>query len=306
MYNILGVVIVAKKVTTDMIKKRLYDRVGDEYTLVSEYIKGSEKVDLLHKECGEIYRVTPNHFFYDNTRCRCQWNTKPPEVFEKEFNEAAQGEYLQLDEYRRTHSKIRIKHKDCGHIFSMTPNAFLRGQRCPECFGNRVKTTEEFSREVDELSDGEFSLETEYVNNRTQVIIRHIECDKTYSVTPKDFLRGNRCPYCKQSKGERLVRRILDKHQVDYEIEKAFGDLKVNHQKLPFDFYLPKYNLLIEYDGIQHFKEVQYFGGAEKLKSQKRRDSLKNDYANRKGYNLLRIPYTYSNKQVEEVIISYL
>src|SRR5699024_5814289 len=283
----------AKKITNEVIKERLKNKVGDEYTLVSNYKGGNRKIDLLHSICGKVYSVTPNHFFYDNTRCRCQWNIKQPEVFKKEFEDIAKGNYTQLSDHRRSNEKIKIKHNICDNKFYMETKSFLRGQGCPKRYGNRVKTTEEFSKEVDELSDGSFFLESEYINNRLKVRIRHLECDGVYLVTPKDYIRGNRCPYCKQSKGERLVRGILDKHKIQYEIEKVYDNLKVRNQSLPYDFYIPSYNLLIEYDGVQHFKPVQYFGGLKKLKSQKRRDNLKNLYAKENGINLLRIPYTY-------------
>jgi|SRR5690606_18217934 len=296
----------AKKVTTEDMKKRLYNTVGDEYELVSEYRGIKNKMDLLHKECGKIYSVAPRHFFYSNSRCRCQMNAKQPEVFANEFRELAKGEYTQLEPYKRKDIKIKIRHEECGNVYKATPHAFLQGKRCPECFGNKRKTTEEFSIEVDELSDGEYALMSEYVNNRVHVTILHIECGKEYLVIPKDFLRGNRCPFCKQSKGEKLVQRILDKCKVAYEIQKDFNDLKVNHQSLPFDFYLPDHNLLIEYDGIQHFKEVQFFGGAKKLKAQQRRDALKNEYAKINNIRLLRIPYTYTDEEVEKTILSYL
>jgi Zn finger protein HypA/HybF involved in hydrogenase expression len=288
-----------------MIRKRLYDTVGDEYTLVSDYTSGTSKINLLHSKCNNIYSVTPNHFFYDNSRCKCQWNIKQPDIFEKEFNKVSKDSYTQLEQYRRNHSKISIRHEDCGTIFRATPHSFLQGKGCPECSGNKTKTTEEFSKEVDELTDGEYSLLTEYTNNRTYVTIKHIECGRGYSVIPKDFLRGNRCPFCKQSKGEKMVQRVLDEITVRYEIQKSFDDLKSNCQKLPFDFFLPDYNLLIEYDGIQHFKEVQYFGGAKKLANQKRRDHLKNKYAKSKNIKLLRIPYTYPENKIKEVILSY-
>lgn len=296
----------AKRVTDEMIRERLFKRVGNEYTLVSGYKGGEKKVDLYHTVCDGIYSVTPNHFFYDGSRCKCQWNIRQPEDFEEEFDGVSQGRYEQLDRYRRNIEKIRIRHLECGEVFPMTPKSFLQGQGCPECFGNKTKTTEEFSREVDELTDGEFTLESEYVNNRTLVTLRHIDCGRSYPVIPKDFLRGNRCPHCKQSKGERMVREILDKHQIDYDIEKAYRDLTSRYQKLPFDFYLPEYNVLIEYDGIQHFKEVQHFGGIKKLRSQRRRDALKNKYAYKNGIGLLRIPYMCSEKESEKIILSYL
>lgn len=74
-----------------------------------------------------------------------------------------------------------------------------------------------------------------------------------------------------------------------------------------YDFYLPDYNTLIEYDGIQHFKNVPYFDkGGESLKSRKARDAIKNKYAEDNGYNLLRIPYTLSDEKAKETILNNL
>lgn len=288
-----------------MFKERVNKLVGDEYEVTGEYIRSNKKVEIRHNTCGRVYEVTPNHFTYDGRRCRyCgyQDKIKPPEVYEKQFYELANGEYELLSTYRRKEEKVRVLHKTCGHEYCVVANSFLQGTRCPECFGNKRKTTEEFRKEVEEKSDGTIELKSEYVNNRVKVAFYHKECGNTYKATPKDFLRGNRCPFCKQSKGERMVRGILESFNASFEIEKSYEDLKVNHQYLPYDFYLPEHNLLIEYDGEQHFKEVEYFGGAKKLQSQKRRDTLKNDYAERHGYNLLRIPYTDSEKQVREKI----
>ena len=68
---------------------------------------------------------------------------------------------------------------------------------------------------------------------------------------------------------------------------------------MPFDFGILNNSsilLLIEYDGIQHYKSIEYFGGMESLKSQQRRDKIKNEYCNENKIPLLRIPYwNYDN-----------
>ncbi|UGL60517.1 hypothetical protein [Staphylococcus phage vB_SurM-PSU4] len=295
-----------KKVTTEDIKERLYNKVGEEYKVKSEYIKGNVNMDFFHTDCGEIFTTTPNHFFYDNRRCSCNTTRKNPYIFEKEFKEIAKEEYQQLTKYRRSTTKIKIKHFKCDNIFDMTPKDFLRGNRCPYCFGNRRKTTEEFKKEVLQKGEGEFILKSEYINNRSNVVVHHKGCGSDYYVTPKDFLNGNRCPFCKQSKGERKVERVLKDNKVTYEIQKVYEDLKVRGKYLPFDFYIPSKNLLIEYDGIQHSKPVEFFGGAKKLKDQQRRDNIKNNYAEKNNIDLLRIPYTYTDEEIKEVIFSYL
>lgn len=64
---------------------------------------------------------------------------------------------------------------------------------------------------------------------------------------------------------------------------------------LPFDFFIPKLGLLLEYDGQQHFQTVGPWGGDESFKETVRRDCIKNKWAKRNGYRLVRIPYTTKN-----------
>ena len=76
------------------------------------------------------------------------------------------------------------------------------------------------------------------------------------------------------------------------------------------DFYLPKLNLIIEYDGIQHFEPVKYFTGnldnsIKEYKEQIYRDSLVNSYCNSNKIKLLRIPYKDKNR-MENIITTYL
>jgi very-short-patch-repair endonuclease len=61
--------------------------------------------------------------------------------------------------------------------------------------------------------------------------------------------------------------------------------------KLRYDFHLPEENLLIEFDGKQHFEANSFFGGEEALAKLQKSDKLKNDYASDNGIRLLRIRY---------------
>lgn len=70
---------------------------------------------------------------------------------------------------------------------------------------------------------------------------------------------------------------------------------KVYHQILNdhirFDFYLIDYNVLIEYDGRQHFKSIEHWGGEEEFKKRKINDSIKEEYCKNNRIPLLRISY---------------
>lgn len=91
---------------------------------------------------------------------------------------------------------------------------------------------------------------------------------------------------------------------IAYDIEKTFAGCKYKN-KLEFDFYLPKYNALIEYDGSHHFESIKYFGGNEALKLVQKRDKIKNEFSVKNNIPLLRIPHT-KFYLIEEEIMSFI
>jgi len=296
------------RVTNEEFINRVKNAVGDEYTPLTSYTKASEYVVFRHNVCGKTFKMSPNHFLKDGRRCAyCNHgNSKSPDTFIKQFNKVSNGCYTLLSSYHRTHEKVRVLHKVCGTEYMVTPDAFLSGEGCPKCFGNERKTTDKFKEEVASLTSGEYTCESSYKNNRTQVLMKHSTCGHIYKVRPHDFLAGNRCPYCRESKGERLVDSILSQLKIPYEFQKVFDDCGRKNQWLPFDFYVPEIKLLIEYDGIQHFEPVKYYGGEKKLVDQRRRDTLKNEYAVSHNMSILRIPYTLSFEHVSEELSKYI
>ena len=71
-------------------------------------------------------------------------------------------------------------------------------------------------------------------------------------------------------------------------------------QQLPFDFYLPEYNVLIEYDGKQHFEPVNFYGcpdesAIKNYNDLKINDKIKNDYCENHNITLIRISYKIKN-----------
>ena len=109
------------------------------------------------------------------------------------------------------------------------------------------------------------------------------------------------------SKYEVFISNILNDNNIYYHREFGFDDCKgVGNKKLRFDFYLPQYNTLIEYDGEQHFKAVKYFGGEEKYNILKKNDEIKNKYCKMHKINLVRIPYTFKENEVRDTIINII
>lgn len=197
--------------------------------------------------------------------------------------------------------------------FPQTPSNHLSGKGCLDCAyeklaNDRKLTLEEFIERANKLHGvGTYNYsKVVYVNNHTDVIIicpKHGE----FKQKPNDHLIDCGCQNCHKSNGEIAVRNFLIKNKIEFEEQKRFDKCKYINS-LSFDFYLPQYNLCIEYDGKQHFEKVNWTGKMteeqmeENLKSNQLRDQIKNDYCKNNKINLLRIRY---DENVEEKLEEY-
>lgn len=181
--------------------------------------------------------------------------------------------------------------KLCGNIFKRKPQVFLKSQKCPYC-ESRSKTKPEnlFQREIRDLYNDDYVFLEPYINAHTKIKVRH-KCGFIYSVRPTSLLRGQQCPKCskKCSKGEKEIIKYLAERNIKYTFQHK-AEIKKHH--LFFDFYVPDYNLLIEFQGAQHFQPIDFFGGEENFKRQAANDDLKRNYCRENNINLLEIPYT--------------
>lgn len=64
------------------------------------------------------------------------------------------------------------------------------------------------------------------------------------------------------------------------------------------DIYLPDYNIGIEYQGAQHFRPVDYFGGEEAFEQQKKRDAKKKRLCKKHGCLLLEVLQGYNEDEI--------
>ena len=280
------------KKSDSQFKQEIYNLVGDEYTFLDEYANTHTKLRVKHNKCGHIYKVRP-HDFLRGIRCHyCNGGIKKTNTqFKQDVFDLVGDEYTFLDAYINSSTKIRVKHNKCGYIYKIRPNDFFKGVRCPVCSGFR-KNNAQFKQEILDLVGDEYVFLDTYVNNRTKLRVKHNKCGNIYEVKPTDFIdHQTRCPYCNSPKGEVIISKILDTLNVNYESQKTFSDLK-DKSYLSYDFYLPDQNILIEYQGLQHYEPIDHFGGDNKFAIQQKHDKLKSDYAKFHSYNLITVPYT--------------
>ena len=303
-----------EKKTYSQVLKEVKEQVGDHYTLLSNtYVNADSKLTFKHNDCGNVFKMSAYLFLTVGQRCpACRYkrggrvrNIKSKFEFEDRVKREGGGEYQLLTPYVNSRTDVTIKHLKCGKVYQVKPSKFLIGQRCPYCYGNIKKSDSQFKQEVYRQVDKEYTVLGKYKNNKTKILIRHNKCDRVFKMTPDGFLRGERCPYCNRSKGELMVERILKKRGVKSISQKRFDDCINPHsnRKLPFDFYLPDYNLCIEYDGEQHYGPNRIFDKRDSYKNRQYRDRLKDKYCKDHNIKLIRIPYTEST---EEQIMNYL
>lgn len=144
-----------------------------------------------------------------------------------------------------------------------------------------------------------YKILSPYAFNQEKILI-DFNCGHKYHWIKPEHLKNNiGCPICSSSKGEKIIREYLENNSINFKQEHKFEDCK-NKRSLPFDFYIPQYNLCIEFDGIQHFKANNYFGEKEFELTQKR-DNIKNSYCKKNNINLLRIPY-WEIDSIEDIL----
>ena len=296
----------------DIEKINQFVKENSDCRLVSKYYVDTETKLTFQCKCGNIFITKWAEFLRGNKKqcndCglknRINLRSKDNECFVKEVFELVQYEYEILSEYKRSQSHVKFKHNKCGNIFLMFPNSFLRGQRCPKCNKPPTKTTDSFKQEIYSLVGNEYTMLGEYKNNRTKTLIKHNKCNYNWEVRPDDFLRGNRCPKCRNTKGERIISAWLDKYNIDYKEQYRIKECR-NKRPLPFDFAIfenNKLKLLIEYDGLLHFKQTTLNND---LNTQKLHDEIKNNFCKENNIKLLRIPY-WKFKNIDNMLESAL
>jgi len=267
-----------------------------DYKLLSNYVNNHTKVTMLHKPCGKTIEISPQVIMRGGGCRYCGYKrgaAKQSKSIEQAKKEIPPYIHI-IGEYKGSAAPVMLHCDRCGNDYMAPVHQFKRRYYCTYCNNRHNETTASFTKEVKELTGEEYHLIGEYTKANEYVTMRHEACGTTYKVTPHNFKQGKRCPRCKRSKGETKILNILSNLRIDYVHPMIFNDL-ADKNKLHYDFYLPKYNLHIEYQGEQHFAPVKHFGGEHKFSIQVKHDALKRKYAEQNGISLLEIPYTISN-----------
>ena len=195
-------------------------------------------------------------------------------------------------EFKTAKDKVKIFCRSCKGYFWQTPQGHMSGKGCRQCAQKRNARVNliprqdkiQAARKVHgDLYDYSLLPDNPIKDGKVQIICKeHGQFEQLWG---NHVYLANGCPKCVSSKGERQISKILKELNIEFQIEKRFSTCK-DKSELPFDFYLPDHNILIEMQGQQHFWPVEIFGGVKGFESRLKRDLIKRFWAMESPYEL--------------------
>lgn len=249
-------------------------------------------------KCGKIITKTRASHLYENKslcqHCDSTRDSKMRNWITKFFNNNKQ---FQLIEWSgNAADRLYIHCNKCDRNFYKQPNNLYQRSIhtiCPFCGDNGAPVLQEdFEKMMKQNGYLDYTI-LKYKAIGQSVLLRH-SCGYVFSQKGVNFLKSKGCPKCykTKSKGEIKIENFLLIHHITYKMNYLIKELN----NLSYDFYLPDYNIFIEYQGQQHYFPVNYFGGEKHFIIQQEHDRIKAEYAKNNNIELIIIPYTeYSN-----------
>jgi hypothetical protein len=289
------------KLTNDIIDERLISE-NRMFVRLDDFINLSTKIRWKCLIDGYVWYAQPKCIF-DGTKSGC----RKCSGIEKLTNETIDDILLKdnrgiirLDEYPgKNKIKIRWGCKS-GHVWKAKTDGILnRRTGCPVCSGNMRLTNEDVDKKL--ICDCKDIIRLDnYINCNIKMNWKCKKCEHIWSTSFDSIVQGSGCPVCHMSRGESKIKLWLTKNNIDFIQYHTFEGCRFK-KKLIFDFYLPKHNLCIEYDGRQHYEVDEYFGGIDGFNLTKKRDFIKNKYCENSNISLLRIPY-WDDDKVDNIL----
>lgn len=270
----------------NVIHKCLYDYSAAVYKGIHEKVK----IICLNNNHG-IFEQTPNSHLRGAgcNKCANKYSPTTQEFIKKAKSIHGDKYDYSLVDYKKNRIKVKIICKTHG-TFEQTPHNHIHSkQGCAECTQTKKLDLKGFLEKT-LLTHGDkydYSLVCNIINAKAKITIL---CKKhgAFKQATGMHLFGVGCPTCRESKGERGIRHYLIEKNINFIAQKKFDECKDSNY-LPFDFYLPDFNICIEFDGEQHFKEVKHFGGVEYLKNIQKKDKIKTEFCLKNDISLIRI-----------------
>lgn len=224
-----------RRMSNKEFRQRVYNLVGDDYTVASTYVNMRTRVHIIHNKCGNKDWWPMPERFLNGDRCpKCSSKAKKDTAWYKQKVKEMYGdEYTVLSEYDGVKNPIHIQH-ECGYDWWPNAGNFRQGySHCPECSRKKLREQEALSvkevvSRITEIFNGTIVLdnpEKEYENGNSQLHYHCTVCGEPHHAQAGNLLQGHGCPTCADQHRnddrrftiEELKQRIKDKSNGTYE-----------------------------------------------------------------------------------------
>lgn len=281
----------ARKLTFQEVENRL-NGINPNIKIIGEYVNTHSKTLCKCTICGYEWSPTIDKLFQGRGCPSCSKRVKGTT---ESFQKALQNKNLNftvLGEYENRSTPVEVKCNECGHIWKVRPYDLLNKQGCPKCSGKLPLTQEEVESRIFKANP-DVEVISSYISANYKLKCKCKICGNIWEASPINLFAGTGCPACKESKGEKYIRHYLEAKNVNFISQYIIkDDVFRSRNKVYVDFYLPDYNIFIEYNGKQHYIPINYFGGQTQLEEQKKRDEDLRLFCNLNAIQLIEIKYS--------------
>ena len=275
-----------------------------------KYVNSRTKVRIICPIHGEFLQFPSYHLEgYGCKECANEKLTLSQEEFIKKCREK-HGDKYDYSKVKYVNSKTKViivcpKHGE----FSVTPNHFIKCENkhireCPKCaIEKRIRAAEEIIKEAKEIHGDKYDYSRfEYKGKNHKVCIicpKHGE----FWQEPYNHLKGHGCPYCAAENNvfETKLFNSLKNDFPELEFVHSYRD-KTVFNRLEIDIFSEKFKIAIEYQGAQHYKPIEIYGGERRFKRQIELDGLKKKVCEEN--NILLLAFSYDKKEKQYGLIT--
>lgn len=215
-----------------------------------------------------------------------------------------------IDKSSKNKVFVICQNKSYHMSYKTSCNDFFSGKRCPYCKNIKIHMLDSlgtlYPQVLNVWSDKNNKSPYEYAPNSNQKV--WFKCNNNKH---KDYYRrinGSNindfsCNLCNISRGEKSIETNLIYNDIFFEAQKEFkGLIGLGNGLLSYDFYLPDYNLLIEFQGEQHEKYIKGLHKTKKdFEKQQEHDRRKKQFTIDNNIKLLEIWY-WDFDRIKEIL----
>lgn len=302
--------------TLENFKQKLENKFPEEkYVIIRAGESSSDRSILKCLDCGRRIEVSTGELFSQQRKhlcSKCYYKRQDALKNEKTILSRLENKAYDIKFFMKGKNSVRRNMvsficKKCGRINTREVTSFLhQNYDCGYCAGKKEsKDTDRFLMELNEKYGNKFALLTEYVSATSPIMVRCNECGFIRKVKPPALLTSGFCPKCekRRSNGEKRISKFLTKNNIDFIPQMYFSNWGIGLHY--FDFYVPSFNLVLEFHGKQHYQFDKFFHkNEEDFLHRREKDKIKKEEAIKNNFNYISISYKLIDNI--DVILGYI